>query len=431
MTVEQDVQRFKMELLRKMPFYGDIVVRLSFESNYNIETACTNGLKVYYNPDFFKELAQGERYFILMHEVFHVILMHCRRGIQRDPRIWNTACDIIVNQMLTQMRTHMNVAGIPFTRPQSGIFARISGDMTTEELYEEIAAANNKLTKKQKVLVLKKDFVWNGNAASNVQEVKIPDDLDTYVVDSDGRVHGSNSSVHGSNSNANDQNSNFEEILFNEQMIKNIVREALQKNRSDVGSYYIPQQMLALTESKKLNWKTLLKNFLNQKISDEASYTTPERKYLHMDMILPGYSMTDDELEELWAFVDSSGSISQNEMNQFLTQLYRISKEFHCVINICYWDTKVTEVYRNIRSEKEILKCVPKHTGGTNINCVYQWISENKVKPDVMLILTDGAFGHLTTPDFKKKYQRQTILVISSDRYVNDEMKKIGKIATL
>ena len=134
MTVEQDVQRFKMELLRKMPFYGDIVVRLSFESNYNIETACTNGLKVYYNPDFFKELTQGERYFILLHEVFHVILMHCRRGIQRDPRIWNTACDIIVNQMLTQMRTHMNVAGIPFTRPQSGIFARISGDMTKERM---------------------------------------------------------------------------------------------------------------------------------------------------------------------------------------------------------------------------------------------------------------------------------------------------------
>ena len=24
MTVEQDVQRFKVELLRKMPFYGDI-----------------------------------------------------------------------------------------------------------------------------------------------------------------------------------------------------------------------------------------------------------------------------------------------------------------------------------------------------------------------------------------------------------------------
>ena len=250
-----------------------------------------------------------------------------------------------------------------------------------------------------------------------MKEIEVMDDLDSYEMIRDGSFSGTEMSS--------------EEIQMNEQMIKRLIKESMQKNRSDLGSYLVPRQLIMLTESKKLNWKVLLKNFLNQKISDEASYSTPERKYLHMDLILPGYSMTDDELDEIWAFVDSSGSISDNEMNQFLTQLYRISKEFHCVTNLCYWDTKVTDVYRNIRNEKDILKCKPKHSGGTDINCVYQWISENKVKPDVMLILTDGAFGKLTTPAFEKKYRRQTILIISSDRYVTDEMKDIGKIAAL
>lgn len=405
MTVEQDVQRFKVELLRKMPFYGDIVMRLSFERNDQIPTACTDGLNIYYNPKFFQPLEQGERYFILMHEVMHVLLMHCKRHNKRDPRIWNTAGDIIINQMLSNLSSHMHKFGIPFRRPDNGIYAFVSPDKTTEDLYEEIRVLNKNRKKNSKTLMIKKNFSWGGDGESNMKEITVMDDLD--------------------------RSRNSDDMAANEQMIKRMIKESMTKNRSSIGSYFVPNQLTHLTESKRLNWRTLLKGFLNQKISDEASYTTPERKYLHMDLLLPGYSMTDDELDEIWAFIDSSGSISESEMNQFLTQIYRISKEFHCVTNICYWDTRVTDVYRNIQKEKDILKCTPKHSGGTDINCVYNWISENKVKPDVMIILTDGAFGHLTTPAFKKKYQRQTILVISSNRFVTDEMKKIGRIATL
>ncbi len=411
MNVEQDVQKFKFELLRKIPFYGDIVMRLPIEADSSILTACTNGAKICYNPKFFKSLESQERYFVLMHEILHVLLLHCRRGEKRDPKIWNTACDIVVNQMLTNMHYELQNRGIFLKKPKDGIYAAVSKDITTEELYEQIAALNKKRKKNSKNLIIKKNFVWGGDGDKNMMEIQTMDDLEDYEVLLNGALS--------------------DEIRMNEQMIKGMIKESLQKNRSSIGSNLVPGQLIRLTESKKLNWRLLLKNFLNQKISDEASYSTPERKYLHMDMILPGYSMTDDELDEIWAFIDSSGSISENEMNQFLTQLYRISKEFHCVANICYWDTKVTDVYRNIRNEKDILKCKPNHSGGTDINCVYNWIQENKVKPDVMVILTDGAFGKLTTPAFKKKYGRQTILVVSSQRFISDEMKKIGKIAAL
>ena len=118
-------------------------------------------------------------------------------------------------------------------------------------------------------------------------------------------------------------------------------------------------------------------------------------------------------------------------MSQFLTQLYRISKEFKCIINICYWDTEVTDVYKKIMHEKDILKCTPSHSGGTNINCVYRWMSENKVKPDVMLILTDGFFGELENQYFSPNLSRKTILVLSGDISVTDDMKRMGKVAKL
>ena len=53
MDMEQEVQRFRMELLRKYPFYGDIVMRLPFVANSQIETARTNGYQIEYSPRFF------------------------------------------------------------------------------------------------------------------------------------------------------------------------------------------------------------------------------------------------------------------------------------------------------------------------------------------------------------------------------------------
>ena len=43
MDLEMEIKRFKMDLLRKMPFYGDIVMRLPFVENKHIPTARTNG----------------------------------------------------------------------------------------------------------------------------------------------------------------------------------------------------------------------------------------------------------------------------------------------------------------------------------------------------------------------------------------------------
>ena len=89
------------------------------------------------------------------------------------------------------------------------------------------------------------------------------------------------------------------------------------------------------------------------------------------------------------------------------------------------------DTYLKIRTEKDILKCTPKHSGGTDINCVYNWIRDNKVKPDVMIILTDGYFGELETDAYLPKYKKKTVLVLSGSISINEDMKRIGKITRL
>ena len=408
MNVEKEIQRFKMELLRKMPFYGDILMHLTFVADKKIQTAATDGKTIWYSPHFLSELQPGERNFVLMHEVFHVMLRHGVRNAdgKRDKDVWNTACDIIVNNMLEKLHWNMRSADIPFQKPKVGIFANISSGETAENLYAKIKADNGNRSRAGLKMIIRNGYIGNRVYEQKQHEVDVPSDIRTFELSA-------------------------EELEIRDRQLQEIIRTAAHKSRGTMGSYYIPVEVYSLTDSKKLDWRGLLKNFLSQEIGDDASYSTPERKYLHMDLILPGHCMTEEIVEEIWAFIDSSGSVGHDAIAEFLTQLYRIGREFKCIFNICYWDTAVTEVYKNIRREADILKCIPHHSGGTDINCVYQWIQDNRVKPDVMLILTDGYFGKLTTSAFKQSFGKKTILVLNSDVMINADMKRIGKIAKL
>ena len=412
MTIEEKIKKFKIDLLRKLPFYGDILLMMPIVRNDKIPTAQTNGRKIEYNGHFLESMSDGQCNFIIMHEVFHVLLHHCSRSKGRNPQFWNIAADLVVNDMLLKLQYDMRRYQIKFEKPDNGLFDSVGLNDTVESIYERIAQANNYSVPIDKKLILN---------TGNKKLAEIPDDL--IIIEgskNEGKMFPIDAGKHSDGSDG-----------LSETMIDQVIHDAINKNRGTAGSFFAPRELLLLDDAKKLNWKSLLKDLLQEEINDESSYTTPERKYIHMDLLLPGYSLTEEKLEEVWAFVDSSGSIGDREMKEFITQLFRISKEFKCVFNICYWNTSVSDVYMNIPDEKALLKAVPKHSGGTNINCVYRWINENKIKPEVMLILTDGYFGKLDDSVFRPSLRGKTILVLSEGIMINDDMTKIGKIVRL
>ncbi len=424
---ENEILGFKLQMGEAFPFYGEVLFRVPITADASIPTACTDGKSIWYNPSFFDSLSEGQRNYVLMHEVFHILLQHSlRKDIVEDDTwdLWNIACDQIVNYMVDQLSRNMRGdAGILCERPPEGIFDTVSAGDSAESLYIKLLEAQKKHPSIKKSPGWRKDYIlipvpqkrhYDGKRFVEDGEVKICKVMSDLkeATGEDGKPLSP------------------EEIHTAQIQLEGLIREALQKGRGSTGSYYIPDQCYTLTASKQINWKTLLQDFLEDEIDEETSYATPERKYLHMGLILPGHSLSHQQLEEIWAFVDSSGSVSQQEMNEFLTQLYRITKEFDCKMNIAYWDTAVTDVYREIHSEKDILNCIPHHSGGTAINCVYNWIEENRIKPEIMLILTDGYYG---TPNaaLAEKYRRKTILVLSSDLRDNENLTPVGKIARL
>ena len=398
-NLQQEFSRYKVSLLQKSPFYGTLLMHIPIIEEKHVNTAATDGRRIYYNPRFMASLNAQERRFVLMHELFHILLMHPSRCNGRDQELYNVAADMVVNDHCRQLSTKLGMQA-----PKNGIYGRIRYDQSTEELYAIMEKDNQAWLKRvTNQIKLRRQYQY-GNAPADVALDGTARDLMPVADGASG------------------------DALSKE--IRDMVREAA-KGDPGMGSMFVPAQLLGLTESRRLPWKQLFKSFMREAEDDDASYATPERKYLHMDLILPGHCESEGHLCEVWAFVDSSGSITRDEMSQFLTQLYRISKEFKCTMHIAYWDTAVTDVYRNVVSEKKILDCLPQHSGGTNINCVYRWIRDNRVKPDVMLILTDGAFGTLQPENYDQKLQRCTILVLSNNQCRSAGMDKIGRIATL
>ncbi len=422
MDVEAVVQKFKIDLLKKMPFYGDIITRLTFEADHSVSTAQTDGRTIQYNPLFLANLGNiGQVNFVLLHEVFHVLLLHTTRIGDREPKVWNVACDLVVNSMLNRLSRDMRLANIPFEMPEKALFSTLNGTETVEEIYGQQMAVNSpsSLKKAMQVTVV----FTKGWGDPTVETVPSPKDL-VLSAESGGQASADGRAADGSGGP--------EGAAATEAYVQGIIREALQKNRGTGSSIYIPDELYSLRESKNLHWRKLLKNFLSEQISDDTSYATPERKYLHMDLLLPGHGLGEAEVEEIWAFVDSSGSVGKAEMEQFLTQLYRVVKEFKCTLHLCYWDTAVTDVYRNIRQERDVLKSIPHHSGGTDINCVYDWLRVNKVKPDVLLILTDGYFGLIRRENISRQLTRKTILVLSTPALVEDnDIRQLGKVTGL
>ncbi len=95
-----NIEAIKRKMLVKYPFFGSVVANVNYKENRKIPTAGTDGQTIHYNPDFLKKLKPDEQTFMFAHEVCHIAFDHIRRSEGKNPEVWNTATDGVINQLL-------------------------------------------------------------------------------------------------------------------------------------------------------------------------------------------------------------------------------------------------------------------------------------------------------------------------------------------
>jgi hypothetical protein len=96
------IAKARIVLLTNHPYYGSLALRLIVEPDESIPTACTDGLHLFYNPQFTDKLTLNQRVFVFAHEANHCAKLHIVRRQMRDMELWNCAADFQINLELKQ-----------------------------------------------------------------------------------------------------------------------------------------------------------------------------------------------------------------------------------------------------------------------------------------------------------------------------------------
>jgi predicted metal-dependent peptidase len=117
----------KVRLRIRSPFFATLALFADFELSDAVESAATDGRRVFVRADFVLTSAPAALEYTILHEVLHAALLHPSRRKTRDPEVWNTAADIVVNGILVAQ-------GLPL--PEGAVRDAAIEDWRVEDIYE-------------------------------------------------------------------------------------------------------------------------------------------------------------------------------------------------------------------------------------------------------------------------------------------------------
>lgn len=101
----------RARMLTRHPFFASIMMSTPthekpaewFLLHGTCATAATDMKSIWWCTEFFATLKDDQPMFVLAHEVMHIVLMHGLRKQGREHKLWNIACDYVINFWLKKL----------------------------------------------------------------------------------------------------------------------------------------------------------------------------------------------------------------------------------------------------------------------------------------------------------------------------------------
>jgi len=353
----------RVALLLKQAFFGNLATRLKLvNADEWCGTLATDGRHFYYNSRFVMSLDQKEIEFGFGHEVLHCVYDHMGRRGDRIPTIWNLANDYCVNNDLVDHNIGRKITTIPI------LYDRKYKGMTSEEVYESLM--------------------------ENAQTIDIDEllqkMLDEHLEPSDGIAEDGKDGKDG-NGNGKGRPQISKEMMDE---IRDEFKEAVinaANNEANAGNLpgNVKRMLKDLTEPQ-MDWRELLNMSLTSAIKDDYTFMRPSRRSWHLDAILPG--MNPGESIDIAVAIDTSGSISQEMLRDFLSEVKGAMESFTAYkIHLYCFDTVVHNPQQfNSDDITDIEEYGLAGFGGTDFVPIFQHLKDNEIEPDRLVVFTDG-----------------------------------------
>lgn len=370
MNTEELFTKIRVDFLFAHPFLSVLALSIKhiFGKNERYPIV-TDGVSVGIDIERLSSMKDEEIKYLYAHVLLHIALKHPSRQKLRDAALWNRACDIVINLVLSKFK---NIGKAPAGEEPIERFEK----MIAEEVYER----------------LKSDEGGEGEQ-KDIEESEY----------SDAREDGEHEALDA------------------------ILVQALSMARADAA--ISDGLMLEIGEIIKpdIRFDDTFREYLSVSLFEKReSFARPNRRYIHEGLYMPGY-IRPNEFLNLYIAVDSSMSVGDEEYRRFLGAASAVAQSFsEYTITVIPFDSKINQnLILKINTSEPLCEddfCIPKTDGGTDIECVFEYVEQDErlESTAVLAVLTDGYFVVPRTPPI------ETVFLVS-DRKNLGRFEEHGK----
>jgi predicted metal-dependent peptidase len=350
----------RVGLLLRHPFFGNLATRMKLiDASDWCQTLATDGRNFYYNVGFVDRLTPKQAEFGFAHEVLHNVFDHMGRRDSRDPTLSNIAADYAANQILKDER----IGEVPdwIKIFQDNKYRGWSYEQIYNDIYEK---------------------------AEKIDIGSLGELLDEHL-DGEGEGEG------GEGDGDQDGKGKGRPKLSAEEKkkIRDEIKEAMVSAAQAAGAGKIPAgvaRMIKDFTEPKMDWRELLRMNIQSILKSNFSFARPNRKSQMSGAILPG--MMNDETVDVCCAIDMSGSISDKQAKDFISEVKGIMDEYNDFkLKLWCFDTDVYN-FAEFTSDtaSDILTYEVKGGGGTDFEANWQFMQDNDIEPKRFIMFTDG-----------------------------------------
>ena len=347
------LDKAKVQLLSDSPFFATLLLGTQLVVNEDIPTAATDGVKMYYNPEFIDSLDVPVVKFVLAHELCHMMMEHTLRVGSRNKKLYNIAADYAVNILLKEDN---------FTVWSSALLDEKYKGMSAEQIYVELMK----------------------NAKDDPNGGGHPED-----------------GMGGDLMDPGNEQQRTEAASAMRRKVAVAATAARMAGKLSAGLAGLIDEVL----NPKVPWQDLLRDYMTRQNKDDESWSRRNRRF--GQVYLPArYS---ERMGEIVIIGDTSGSISQAELNQIAAEVNNIADAVkpEC-IRIVWADTKVAGEQTFDVGEKIEFK--PAGGGGTDMRVPLEYVT--KYDPEIVILATDG---YTPWPDVEPEYPLIVVCSTNTD----------------
>lgn len=333
----------RMALGTQHPFFGDLAFGMPFKLvdnmvvNGQLLRAGTDGKNMYFHPEFVDSMSVDQLIYTQAHEVLHPALHHTLRRGDRDPAIWNRACDVVVNYLLDKEKVGTTP---PNCVHRNDLYNK--GDGKVEKIYDLLVEEQGEPPPQS----------GDGESDQFDHCIDTPEEEKTDAA------------------------------MKWRSRLAGAIQSAKAAGKCPASFEAVVDEML----QPKVNWKTVLRNFCITAKGDDRTWSRANRRYRASGIYLPGSDGV--RANRIAVLGDNSGSVNNAMVAQAFAEIRDIHAELRPeVLDVMCFDVKVQH-HAEYGPDDE-LELKRRAYGGTIFRTAFEFIEENGIEPDVCIVLTD------------------------------------------